>query len=211
MLSINDKDDVLVKGDDGTEDGKKIGVVSDRLKVDLTNQIISLSAGTLSTYSASISGLVCAAAATDIFTITGSASKTVRILAVAVSGTTSAGSGKSVGMSLIKRSSSNSSGTSTTPTIVAYDSSNSVGTAVVRAYTANPTLGTSVGAVVAQKIAIPTVGAGGYGSSLSFYEFGSRPAQAIVLRGTNQQLCVNFGADTITNPLISITIEWTEE
>lgn len=164
-----------------------------------------------STYAASIAGLVVPAAATDIFTITGSASKTIKIRKVHIDGTTTAGSGKSVNFSLIKRSSADSGGTSTTMTNVPFDSNNAAATATVRAYTANPTLGTTVGAVVTDRLDIPTVGASGRGADNPIWQFGIEDGQNVVLRGTTQQLCANLGGATITNPVFACFVEWSEE
>lgn len=167
--------------------------------------------GAKKTYSAAISGLVSAASATDIFAITGSASKTIRILSVGVGGTTSAGSGITVNMTLVKRSSADTAGTSTTLTNVPYDSANGAATAVVKAYTANPTLGATVGSVLADRLSLPTAGAGGQGGNAAVYNFGNRPGQSVVLRGAAEQLCINLGGATITGPSLTAFIEWTEE
>jgi len=95
------------------------------------------------TYSAAIGALVTAGAATDIFTITGSATKTIRITRIRIGGnSTTATWHIFLG---IKRSTANTGGTSTVLTRVPHDSLNAAATATIRAYTANPTLGTTVG------------------------------------------------------------------
>src|SRR5689334_4986236 len=100
-------------------------------------------------YSAGILSLAPAASATDIFTITGSASKTIRVVEIALIGTqTTAGV---VGIQLVKRSTANSAGTSSAPTVVPHDSASAAGTATVLAYTANPTTGNLVGVVRATR------------------------------------------------------------
>ena len=160
------------------------------------------------TYSASAVGLVPPAAATDVFTITGSAGKTIKILRVELSGTTTAGSGLSVNASLVKRSTANSGGTSVATAITPHDSANSAATATVLQYTANPTLGTSVGSPRSKRYSMATAG------SLvadAIWDFRTRPSQAVVLRGTGQVLAINLGGATITGPLIHCNIEWTEE
>lgn len=70
------------------------------------------------TYAASVTGLVAAASATDIFEIDGSANKIIEITQIAVSGTATAAA--TVDLQIIKRQSLNSGGTFTSPTIVAY-------------------------------------------------------------------------------------------
>src|SRR5204863_4895248 len=100
--------------------------------------------GQKATYGASITGLVVAASATDIFAITGSATKIVRITRLRISGVRTTGTDTDI--QLIKRSTANTGGTSTNPTKVAYDSNDPASTATINAYTANPTgLGTAIG------------------------------------------------------------------
>lgn len=158
-------------------------------------------------YSATIVNLVPALLATDIFTITGSATKTVLIKNITISGTqTTAGS---TNLLLVKRSTANSGGTSSAPTMVSHDSSDSAATAVVRAYTANPTLGTLVGALNAIKQYFPTLTGV---PSVEEYYFGDAPfKKEIVLRGTSQVLAVNLNGATVAGGNLDISIEWTEE
>ena len=218
-FSQNDNDDVFIKVDDGTSEGQKVGVgqktmansVPVVLASDHSNINVLVVENKKKTYAAGVSGLVCPAAATDIFTITGSASKTIKVIKFHVDGTTTAGSGASVNFSLVKRSTADSAGTSTTMTNVPFDSANAAATATVRAYTANPTLGTSVGAIVSDRLNVPTVGASGAGGGNPRWEFGYEDTQPIVLRGTSEQLCANFGGATITNPVFSCFVQWTEE
>jgi hypothetical protein len=159
------------------------------------------------TYSASISAFVCAAAATDVFTIGGSATKVIKITKITVTGTTTAGSGASISLTLPIRSTANTLGTFITLINVPYDSTNSLSTAVVKRYTVNPTLGTLVGNIHAQRVSINTVGTLNNEFSM---EYSVRDSQPVILRGVNQSLCVNFGGATITGSLISISVEWTE-
>lgn len=164
--------------------------------------------GVKSTYSASIATLVPAATATDIFIINGSATKTVRILCLSFEMTTTSGSGASVNISLIKRSTANTGGTSTTLSNVAHDSNSAASTCTVLAYTANPTaVGTAVGAVRSFRYSVP---AANTIDPVSLF-FGDRPGQAIVLRGVAQSLAINFNAGSFTGAIISIDVEWSEE
>lgn len=183
---------------------------------DVTGSTITANQGTspwvttpkvISTYSASAVAVVPAAAATDVFTIIGSASKTVRIRRISASVTTTAGSGLALTVQLIKRSTANTGGTSTTPTVVPYDSTNAAATAVVRNYTANPTLGTAVGTVVSRRARAATTGTE---VPEAVWIFGG-DTQPIVLNGVAQQLSINFNGATITAPVACFTVEWTEE
>jgi hypothetical protein len=146
---------------------------------------------------------------TDIFTITGSATKTIRVLRVEVSFTQSIYSENDV--LLIKRSTANSGGTSAAITAVPHDSSDAAATAIVLAYTANPTLGSTVGTIRAAKVFGQATSEPYAGSSIVSWTFGDRPSQAIVLRGTTQVLAVNLNSTSITGGNFDISVEWTEE
>lgn len=148
-----------------------------------------------------------AATATDIFTIAGSGTKTIRVTYVSISltGTIST----TLSISLIKRSAADTGGTSTAVTAVPHDSANAAATAAVLAYTANPAVGAAVGTMRVEKL--DAVTSGGNGSPAIVWDFGMRPAQAIVLRGTAQQLAVNLNATSITGGSANVSIEWTEE
>lgn len=169
---------------------------------------VNITTTTKQTYSAAINGLVTAALATDVFEIKGSASKTIKITKLEISGTTTAGSGITIPGTIIKRSTANTGGTSTALTAVPHDSLNAAATATLKAYTANPTLGTLVGGLIAKRITFTQSGAQ---RPDNIFEFTTRIAQPVVLRGTSESVCVNFGGTTITGPLISIYVEWTEE
>lgn len=177
-------------------------------QADLNGRIYVLSLpndGGKDSYAASTT-LVPGAAATDVFTITGSATKTIRITHIILSAV--ANTQIDVSTQLIKRSAADTGGTSTAPTRVPYDSTNLAATAVVAAYTANPTLGTAVGTLATFKLSfVLTTSA----AADILLEYGNRPTQAIVLRGAAQQLAINLNGTTITAGSLSITIEWTEE
>lgn len=177
------------------------------LLTDASGRLVTSSVdGQKATYSASIVGLVAANTATDIFTIFGSATKTIRVTRLTLTGTQTTATQNN--FLVIKRSTANTAGTSTTPAAVPHDSTNPAATAVVRAYTANPTLGTTVGTIIARKVYIGTA----TGNSDEFIsEFGTRNCQAVVLRGTGECLSVNLNSVTVTGNNLNIRIEWTEE
>jgi hypothetical protein len=162
--------------------------------------------GTKTSYSAAITGLVAASTATDIFTITGSASKIVRITRVEISGTQTTGG--IVPIILIRRSTANTAGTSTAPAKVTHDTTNPTATATVLAYTANPTVGTLVGPIRSLRAFVSGTTVA---NNIIVEDFGIRPSQAIVLRGTAEVLAVNLNSTTVTGSLFNISIEWTEE
>jgi hypothetical protein len=196
----------------GGTDNSFIGNVTDRLKVDATGTFNSIPSDNIqATYSAAVSNFVPPTSATDIFTITGSATKIIKITAITATGTTPAGGGILLGLTLLKRSTNDSGGTSTTMTNVPHDSSQGAATVTIKAYTANPTLGTSVGIIRAIRMVVPAASAQGNGSGgFSVWDFGIRPSKPIYLRGANEQLCINMSATTVTGPVFSAFVEWTE-
>lgn len=148
---------------------------------------------------------------TDIFTITGSATRTIRVtrMWVAAIQTTAA----SQELDIMIRSTANTGGTSTTSTNVPCDSTNPTATATVRGYTVNPTgLGTLVGIARSTKFFIPAGGT--VDQEEYFYDFTQNgTVQGEVLRGTTQVLSLNWGngAALTTGLNLNLTIEWTEE
>jgi|SRR5580765_2252798 len=167
--------------------------------------------GQRATYRASTTGLAAVTGCTDLFTLTGSASKTIRITRVEFGGTV-ATAAMYLDVLAVIRSGANLTGTSTTPTVVPLDSNDPAGTAVVRAYTANPgTLGTLVGAVRSDKVLLPLTGTPVLPDRL-VWNFGNRPAKTCVLRGATQVFAINLNGIAIANAtLIDVAIEWTED
>lgn len=165
--------------------------------------------GVKTTYSAAVASLVADNLATDIFTITGSATKVIRITAVFLSATQTTAS--TAVLSIIRRSTANTGGVSTALSATTHDTNNVAATATLAAYTTNPTiLGTLVGSVRARKVFVPSTTTpveGGF----SEWTFGDRPAQAIVLRGISQSVSINLGGATLSGSNFSIAIEFTEE
>ena len=164
--------------------------------------------GFKNTYGASIQGLVPVASATDIFTITGVAGRTVRITRIEVSGTqTTAGQ---VDIIILKRSTADTLGTSTAPTIVSHDRLNPPATTTVLAYTANPTTGNLVGNLRAGKLFVAAPATASPTTVLAF-DYGTRPSQALVLRGTGDVIAVNLNGATVTGGSFNIGVEFTED
>ena len=159
------------------------------------------------TFSASINGLVLSATATDVFTLTGSATKTIKITKVAVNAVQTTAS--QVGVVLLKRSTANTLGTSTAQTAVPYDSTTVAPTATVLAYTANPTTGTLVGNLFTQRVFVPGAATASDAQGLSM-AYGDVGQQYIILRGIAQVFAVNLAGVTVTGGSANISIEWIE-
>jgi hypothetical protein len=162
---------------------------------------------TITGYTATVRNLSLAATATDFVTITGSASKTVKVTRIKISTTqTTAGLNEIV---LLKRSTANTAGTSAAMTAVPYDANNAAATATCLSYTANPTTGTLVANMDIPKIPAP---APATGAPIEYvWDFTKEFVQPPVLRGTAQVLALNFnGAAIPTGLVVNATIEWVE-
>lgn len=162
---------------------------------------------TKASYSSSVSNIGVSALPTDVFTITGSATKTVRIKQVRLSGTETTGAVRD--FDLVKRSTANSGGTSTSVTAVPHDSSNSAATATVKSYTVNPTLGTLIGVLRSDAWSIPAASLSGQ-TGVLIWDMGLN-FQEIVLRGTSEVLAINCEGVTMAGNAMNFTVVWEEE
>lgn len=161
------------------------------------------------TYGASIIGLVPATGATDILTLSGSATKTIIITAVSCSGTGSAGATSDI--ALIKRTTANTGGTSTSPGVSSFDSRTAAGTGVVKAYTVNPaTLGTSTGILAALKINLPTA-AGALAQPVTWSMTDFPYTFPIVLRSAAESLAINGNATFAATSSLDCSFNWIEQ
>lgn len=157
------------------------------------------------TYTSVTNGVVPAATATDLVTIYGSATKTINILNIYVTGVqTTAGQ---IQILLIKRSTANTVGTSTAQTRIPYDSNDVASTATVLAYTANPTLGTAIGNVRGDRAFLPGAASAGDAQGLAWSFVNGKP---MILRGIAQGVCINLAGATLAGGSLNVTIEWTE-
>ena len=112
-------------------------------------------------------------------------------------------------ITVIKRSTLNEEGTSTTLTSVPHDSSDEPATSVIKAYTVNSKkLGTSVGDIISHKLLLSTSKTQPYALKMLF---GDRASKAIVLRGADQCLCLNYNGNTNAGNAISISVEFIED
>lgn len=160
------------------------------------------------TYSTAVQFTI-AANSTDVLTITGSATKTIRCVKLSVSGTNTGNTNATV--FLTRRSTANSGGTSTVATNVSADSTQAAATATVRSYTANPTLGTLVGNFRVDSLFLPTLASTNQNVEVTFL-FGDVNNKSIVLRGTSESIAVNFAGALITGTtVLAIDVTWTEE
>ena len=166
------------------------------------------------TYAATSIGLVPGTAPTDIACIYGSATRTIRVKQVRVSGV--AGTAINITAVLLKRASANTGGTLATSTAlpVAYpmDSTFAAATATLQAWTVNPTIvDTSPGIINAATVFLPATGtASGAGAQL--FDVNDFAMSPIVLRGVAQNLCVNLnGVTAPSSGLMTVSFVWNEQ
>lgn len=159
-------------------------------------------------YMAAAKGLVPAASPTNVCTITGSSTKTIRVYKIVVDGTqTTAGT---IIMRLIKQSAADSGGAATNPAGVPLDSTQAAATATIAAYTGNPTPGASVGDIAAVNVFIPapaTVLSEGVPVEGVQFDFSQAP---VVIRGTAEVLAIHLNGTTLTGGNLNISILYTE-
>jgi hypothetical protein len=180
----------------------------------LTMDVFADSTGALSvntegrkaSYSAAIVNLVPGTTPTDIFTISGSATRIIRITRISLTANQTIAGNRN--LIILKRSTLNTGGTSTLLTNVSHDSLNLASTAIVRAYTVNPTLGTLVGNLRTRRVYIGSVN---LNSDEFIIEPGSRNAQSFILRSVNEMISINLNGVTTAGGNFAINIEFTEE
>jgi hypothetical protein len=141
---------------------------------------------------------------TDNALLPGNASNTVIVTRVIVSCTqTTAGN---IALSIVKHSAADTSGTSSPMTPVPDDSTFSAAVSAPLSYTGTgPTVGTAVGNVDTYQLGCNAPATPG-GNDIYMLD---RRLKPIVLRGTAQQLAVNFGG-AITGGNLTVTFEWEE-
>ena len=168
------------------------------------------------TYSSTTLALPPAASATDVACIAGSATKTIYIDKIRVSG--SAGTLVSLPVTLLRRATVDTGGTAATTTanwannIGKNDSLNAAATATLISYSANPTITDSSPTYLrSQYVTLPATAAGTSINPIDWTwsdaEFSQRPT----LRGIAQQFCLNLNAVSVTSGLMEIVVQWTEE
>jgi hypothetical protein len=162
------------------------------------------------TYTVGVSNFGIAGAPTDVALISGSASTVVRITHVLISVTST--TAVVIPVTLVKRSAANTGGSSGIGAITPLDSNDAASTASNLFYATNPTaLGAAVGTMVRAakyfcEVATPTSAA-----EVLDWPLGNNDAKPVVLRGTAQTLCVNFGGVTIAGGTVTIVFEYTED
>ena len=172
---------------------------------------------TRNTYSAAFIGLVPAASATDVICLAGSATKTIHLKRIHLSG--SAGTLVSLPITLVRRVSVDTGGTAGSTTanpannISAHNTANPTATAVPIAYTANPTIvDTAPTYLDSLELTLPVTSAGTSINPLEFnFMTNASLVQGVSLSGVAAQVCLNFNAVSVSSGVLNGTIMWTEE
>lgn len=162
------------------------------------------------TYSATVIGLTPAASATDLLTVTGSASVTIKIREVRCSGSSTANAtALLVGL---RRNTANSGGTSSAINVSSRSSAQAAASGTAVSYTANPTTGTlgttySVGLLTSGPLATPTVGAQDL-----FWRYGDNNTEMPTLNSAAQSFSINANGASFTSGMsLNCQVVWTEE
>lgn len=148
-----------------------------------------------------------------IFTIGGSASKTIRIKRIRISGF-SLTAVQYIAINVVKYSTATSGGTSTNLVAVPLDSTDPAATVnQVKVYTAVPTDGTLVGTLTSWRTLMQATTAAAAGTiEPHIFNFGDMPeTKGIVLRGTNQEVALVFPVAPASVVTMTVDVEWTEE
>jgi hypothetical protein len=178
--------------------------------IDAYGNFCVMTEGTKPTYSAGTTGtFTLPATPTQVVTIIGSATKTIRVLNITISGSAAVAS-QAIAVGLQKLSTAPTGGTPVTPAVVPHDSASPTGSAVVTHYTGLPTLGTALGYIRSSNVMFGLITATTIDRVV--WDFTTRNGQGLVLRGTSQGLAVNLNGIALANAtLMSYSIEWTEE
>lgn len=174
--------------------------------LDTTTALPSAAASTFGLFMAASAPFTPGATPQDVFTITGSATRVVSVMRMALT-TVQTTAGMNA-WSVLKRSTANSGGTSATVAAIPIDSSYPAATAVIRQYTANPTAGTSLGALWTGRVASPVPASAPGDVSATLFRDASTTIQ---LLNATEVLSWNFGGAALPSGLsVQASVWWTE-
>lgn len=198
-------------------DGNNVAQSMDVLQDAAGNNVSLISTdSTRATYRASASFTPQATAAVTLFSIQGSATKTVRVKRIMVGGVATALSDTLC--QLVRTSALGAGGTIVSPTVAKLDTSAAAASAVVSHYTTTlKAAGTPVGGPIAtmrlfqDTVTTPTVAS--REATMVFPERGAPIGQALVLRGTGEFLeFQNINAGNLAaGSVIDYVVEWEED
>jgi hypothetical protein len=200
----------------------KSGVSTDQLTIDPTSKAARVSIynndgsynGQKATYRASTIVPLVTAVTVNVpfFNIIGSATKTVIVKRIFISGMSLTAVGYFT-INIVRYSTASSSGTFTTLAATQMDTTDPSPTAVVKAYTAGPTAGTLAGTLATYRsLWQATVAVAAGFTSEHLFDFGDMPQTGgITLRGVAQEIALIFPVVLTSAATLAVDIEWTEE
>ena len=198
---------------DGNNVAQSIGAFQDAAGVNYSAMSLD---SAIPTYRAAANFTPQATGAVTVISIQGSATKTIRIKRIGISGVSTA-NGQNV-YALQRTSALGAGGTTVNPTVAKLDTNSATATAVVAHYTTSlKAAGTGVGGPLSTAnvqtcvTAVPTVMVPS--ATQLFPEFGVPAGQAIVLRGAADFLEVQnlAAANLAAGTVLSYFVEWTED
>jgi hypothetical protein len=148
---------------------------------------------------------------TDWIVIRGSATKTVEILRVELSGAATAAT--EVIFTLKKHTVANTGGTSTTPTPMKHDSADDAASATVLLYSVAPTIDSSaaIWKTVRMTLAVAPA-ATSVAPDRYVYNYSSEAYEPLILRGVTQEFAINFaGVAVPTGGVYDAAITFAED
>lgn len=174
-------------------------------QLDTTTPLPTPAASTFGSFKAASAPFTPGATPQDVFSITGSATRIVRVTRMAIT-TVQTTAGMNA-WALAKRATANSAGTSATVARVPDDDSYPAATATVLQYTANPTLGTLIGNVWSGRVASPAPASAPAGS----FEVVVNGNGIATLTGITDVLAWNLGGIALPAGLsVQASVYWTE-
>lgn len=161
-------------------------------------------------YRVQVANASVAATATDVLTLCGSATKTVRVTQIAASADATAAS--VIDFYLLKRTVVNTAGTSAAQTAVKNDTNDPTPSASVKLYSANPSaLGAGV-LFLGDHYALAAAATPAFPVARWVADLGTRNDKTLVLRGVAECLAFNLNGQTIpAGFLLHLNVAWTEE
>jgi hypothetical protein len=160
------------------------------------------------TYAAAVQHVSPASAATDVYCISGSSTKTVYVTRAQFSADATASA--SIDVLLIKRTTADT-GAASTVTAIPYDSNDGAATATLKQYNVNPTI-SGVGVTIRADELGVALDVNGYPNQPLVWDFGTRSTKFMILRGVNESLCFNLNAQTLPAGLeLYDDFEWIEK
>lgn len=187
--------------------------LASQLQLDTTGALFINTQSNKQTYRMAVVGFTPVASATSpLFSIQGSATKTVRIIHIKISWSSTTGNATNNDIFMQRFSALTGGTTGNTPTGALLDTTNAAQTAVCLQYSAVPTVATAVGGfMAAERMSWVTSGVTVPYTLPIVWDYGFPSSQLPVLRGVAQYFGIVVKAVGAAAPLMTIRISWTEE